>query len=162
MLEEELAIMRFKRGTRVEVLDRKELHLGYWRCGEIISVNRHCCTVRYYGKNRKNTLAKVSSSAVRPSQPHLGSPKKWVPGDVLEVFNDFSWKMGKVMKYLGRNSYVIRILGTSEQFRVDLSETRVRHSWHNSRWIVIGQVHHYSLRFHLSQKPLMVNLSFVW
>lgn len=140
-----IAIMRFRRGSRVEVLDRKELSLGSWRCGEIISVNRHSCTVRYYSQNRKNTLAKISSSAIRPCQPHLGNPKKWIPGDVMEVFNDFSWKMGKVINSLGRTSYVVQILGTSEQCRVHLSKTRLRRSWHNGRWIVIGQVNHYSL-----------------
>ncbi|OWM71721.1 uncharacterized protein LOC116197992 isoform X2 [Punica granatum] len=132
--------MRFTRGTRVEVLDRKELLLGSWRCGEIISSNGRTCTVRYYSPSRKNALAKVSGSVLRPCPPHLGIRKEWASGDVLEVLNDYSWRMAKVMKSLGGDSYVVRVLGTSEEFRVDVSETRVRQSWNNGKWIIIGQV----------------------
>ncbi|KAI3409308.1 ENT domain-containing protein [Psidium guajava] len=134
--------MAYKRGTRVEVLNIKELPSSSWRSAEIISGNGCNYMVRYYNYNGatvKNTLERVSSTAIRPCPPFLDISGNWVPGDVVEVFDSFSWKVATVSRALGKNYYLVRLLGGSQQLRVTSSDIRPRQSWQDGSWTLIGQ-----------------------
>lgn len=135
--------MRFKKGNKVEVLSKREVPSGSWRCAEIICGNGHNYTIRYDGyeqANGKTVLERVSRKAIRPCPPPLEISGSWVLGDVVEVFDNFSWKMSTISQVLGKNYYKVRILGSSREFEVFKFDIRVRQSWQDNKWVVIGKV----------------------
>lgn len=137
------APMRFKKGDKVEVLSQKEVPSGSWRCGEIICGNGHNYTVRYDGdaaSTDKTVFERVSRKAIRPCPPSLDVSEYWVPGDVVEVFNNYSWKMATISKILGKKYFLVRLLGSSLEFKVSKFDIRVRQSWLEDKWIVVGEV----------------------
>lgn len=141
--EDITAVMRFKKGDKVEVLSQKEVPSASWRCGEIIYGNGHNYTVRYDGDtdaSDKTLLERVSRKIVRPCPPTLDVSEYWVPGDVVEVFNNYSWKMATISKILGKKYFMARLLGSSLEFKVSKFDIRVRQSWQDDKWIVIGEV----------------------
>lgn len=129
--------MRFKKGTRVEVLTNKDVPSGSWRCAEIVSGNGHNYMVRYDGY--ETVLERVSRKEIRPCPPPPEIGINWVPGDVVEVFHCFSWKMATILKVLDKKCFLVRILGSSLEFRVSKCDTRARQSWQDNGWIVIGK-----------------------
>ncbi|XP_007013344.2 PREDICTED: uncharacterized protein LOC18588703 isoform X2 [Theobroma cacao] len=134
--------MRFKKGTKVEVLSKKEVPSGSWQCAEIISGNGHSYTVRYQGYSGatdKMIVERVSRKAIRPCPPALVVPDNWVPGDVVEVFDNFSWKMATVLGVLEKKYILVRLLGSSLEFKVSRFDIRVRQSWQDDEWVVIGK-----------------------
>ncbi|KAK8682921.1 hypothetical protein V6N13_039000 [Hibiscus sabdariffa] len=134
--------MRFKKGTRVEVLSRKEVPSGSWHCAEIISGNGHSYKVRYEGYSdatNKTIVETVSRKAIRPCPPAPAVSDTWVPGDVVEVFDNFSWKMATVLAILEENYILVRLLGSSMEFKVSKFGVRVRQSWQDNEWVVIGK-----------------------
>ncbi|EOY30963.1 RNA binding protein, putative isoform 4 [Theobroma cacao] len=134
--------MRFKKGTKVEVLSKKEVPSGSWQCAEIISGNGHSYTVRYQGYSGatdKMIVERVSRKAIRPCPPALVVPDNWVPGDVVEVFDNFSWKMATVLGILEKKYILVRLLGSSLEFKVSRFDIRVRQSWQDDEWVVIGK-----------------------
>ena len=148
-----LAIMRFKKGDKVEVLSKTEVPSGFWRCAEIICGNGHHYNVRYDGYQDATgevIVERVSRKAIRPCPPVLEITENWNPGDVVEVFQNFSWKMAKVLKVLGKKYILGRILGSSLEFKVSKFNIRVRQSWQDERWIRVGKVSfflHFPLNF---------------
>ncbi|ONK81005.1 uncharacterized protein A4U43_C01F24220 [Asparagus officinalis] len=65
--------MIFKEGTKVEVLDKRELP-----------------------SDVESTIDKVKRKAIRPCPPAaVEGLKCWVPGDIVEVYNNHSWKLGE-------------------------------------------------------------------
>ncbi|XP_031251609.1 uncharacterized protein LOC116109510 isoform X3 [Pistacia vera] len=134
--------MRFKKGDKVEVLSQKEVPSGSWRCAEIICGNGHNYTVRYDGyscANDKKFLDRVSRKSIRPCPPLLEVSEFWVPGDVVEVFDNFSWKMATISKVLGKKYFLVRLLGSSLEFKLKEFDIRVRQSWQDDKWAVIGE-----------------------
>lgn len=137
--------MGYKKGTRVEVMNIKELPTGSWRSAEIISGSGCNYMVRYYnhkGATVKNTLERVSSKAIRPCPPLLDISGNWVPGDVVEVFDSFSWKVATVSRALGKNYYLVRLLEAFQQLKVTSSDIRARQSWQDGSWTLIRQVNY--------------------
>nr|KJB64804.1 hypothetical protein B456_010G065700 [Gossypium raimondii] len=135
--------MRFKKGTKVEVLSKKEVPSGSWHCAEIISGNGHNYKVRYEAYSNavdKTIVEMVSRKAVRPCPPALVVSDNWVPGDVVEVFDNFSWKMATILAILEKKYVLVRLLGSSLEFRVSKFDIRVRQSWQDNEWVVIGKV----------------------
>ncbi|GLT26121.1 hypothetical protein SLA2020_012070 [Shorea laevis] len=133
--------MRFKKGSKVEILSKKSVPSGSWHRAEIICGNGHYYTVRYDDHSDvtdKMTLERVSRKAIRPCPPVKVSDN-WFPGDVVEVFDNFSWKMATVLKVLGKKYILVRLLGSSLEFRVTNSRIRLRQSWQNDKWVVIGK-----------------------
>ncbi|RVW54100.1 hypothetical protein CK203_080445 [Vitis vinifera] len=104
--------MKFRKGSKVEVLNKKEVPSGAWHCAEIISV--------------------MGTTTV------LGM-ESWVTGDVVEVFNDGSWKCAMVLKVTCAVYYLVRLLGSCHEFEVHKSNIRVRQAWIDDKWVVIGQ-----------------------
>ncbi|KAM1508349.1 uncharacterized protein LOC126605340 [Malus sylvestris] len=142
--------MRFKRGSNVEVLSKKEMPSGCWCCAKIICGNGHNYTVRYdaYEGNADNAVVeRVSRDAIRPCPPPLEVSENLIPGDVIEVFDKFSWKMATITKVLGMECFLIRPVGSSRQHKVRKFEIRVRQFWQDDKWVVIGKgLNHYENR----------------
>ncbi|XP_022729271.1 uncharacterized protein LOC111284688 [Durio zibethinus] len=134
--------MRFKKGNKVEVLSKKEMPSGSWHCAEIISGNGHSYTVRYEGYSGatdKTIVETVSRKVIRPCPPVPVVSDNWGPGDVVEVFDKFSWKMATVLGVLEKKYVLVRLLGSSLEFKVSRFDIRVRQSWQDNEWIVIGK-----------------------
>ncbi|KAF2317965.1 hypothetical protein GH714_041289 [Hevea brasiliensis] len=134
--------MRFKKGSRVEVSCKKGVPSGFWRCAEIISGNGHTYTIRYKGHTGTiddTIVERISRKAIRPCPPLPEIAENWVPGDVVEVFDDFSWKMATISKVLGKEYFLVRILGSYLEFKVSKFDIRIRQSWQADKWIVIGK-----------------------
>ena len=135
--------MRFKKGSKVEVLSKRKVPSGSWISAEIICGNGHNYTVRYDGHQSnidEAIVERVPGSAIRPCPPPVGGPEGWIPGDIVEVFDNFSWKMATVSKVLGKKYFLVRHLGSSLEFKVRKYDLRVRQSWQDDKWIVIGKV----------------------
>ncbi|THG03503.1 hypothetical protein TEA_021262 [Camellia sinensis var. sinensis] len=139
---ENIVIVRYKKGRIVEVLSKNEVPSGSWRCAEIICGNGHNYTVRYEmdpGATDEAIVERVSRKSIRPCPPPVKLSENCVPGDVVEVFQNFSWKMTTVSKVLGRNCFLVRLLGSSHEFEVSKVDLRVRQSWQGGKWFVIGK-----------------------
>ncbi|KAK9706114.1 hypothetical protein RND81_07G104900 [Saponaria officinalis] len=131
---------RFKKGTKVEVLSLKEGSSGSWRCAEIIDSNSRRFTVRYDGDFEllgNSKVEKVSRKAIRPYPAPVDVLQNWVPGDVVEVFHNFSWKMATILKGVGRDHVLVRLLGSALDIKVDKYDVRARLRWQDGEWIVI-------------------------
>nr|GEY85631.1 hypothetical protein [Tanacetum cinerariifolium] len=61
------------------------------------------------------------------------------PGDVVEVFHNLSWKVAIVSKAFGWDCFLVRLVGSFSEFEASKAEIRVRHSWQNDEWVVIGK-----------------------
>ncbi|XP_010535876.1 PREDICTED: uncharacterized protein LOC104811043 [Tarenaya hassleriana] len=132
--------MRFKKGSEVEVFSNREVPSGAWRIAEIISGNGHYYKVRYgsYACIASDG-ERVPRKSIRPLPPPGEVVKCWAPGDIVEVFENSSWKMAAVSKILARDCFLVRLLGSSLEFRATQFDIRVRQSWQNDGWITIGQ-----------------------
>ncbi|KAK6945062.1 ENT domain [Dillenia turbinata] len=134
--------MRFKKGSRVEVLNQTDMPSGSWQCGEIVCGNGHYYTVRYdWRANDGNdgVVERVSRNAIRLCPPTLEVLENWAVGDVLEVFHDFSWKMATVSKVLGRKKLMVRLICSAQEILVDSFDLRRRLSRQADYRIVIGK-----------------------
>ncbi|PSS20902.1 Protein EMSY-LIKE like [Actinidia chinensis var. chinensis] len=134
--------MIFKKGSKVEVLSKNEFPSGSWRCGEIIYGNGHYYTVRYemgHDAIDEAIVERVSRKSIRPCPPPVELSKNWVLGDVVEVFHNSAWKMATVSRILGRNYFLVRLLGSSHEFKISTFDLRVRQSWQDDKWFVIGK-----------------------
>ncbi|XVE54367.1 hypothetical protein DITRI_Ditri03aG0075200 [Diplodiscus trichospermus] len=134
--------MRFKKGAKVEVLIKTEVPSGSWHCAEIISGNGHIYTVRYEGysgTSNKTIVERVSRKAIRPRPPVSVVSDNWAPGDVVEVFVNFSWKMATVLRILEKKHILVRLLGSALEFKVSKFDIRERQSWQDNEWVVIGK-----------------------
>ncbi|ESQ42021.1 hypothetical protein EUTSA_v10014035mg [Eutrema salsugineum] len=128
--------MRFKKGTKVEVLSKSSVPAGAWRSAEIISGNGHYYTVAY---DSEAGTERVPRKSMRPEPPPLQVLDSWAPGDILEVFENCSWKIAVVSKVLEKDCFLIRLLGSSLKVKANKSDIRVRQSWQDNEWIMIGQ-----------------------
>lgn len=134
--------MRYKKGSQVEVLSKREAPSGSWRCAEIISGNGHTYSVKYdcYSPDMDGAVERVPRKAIRPCPPPVKFPRNLVPGDIVEVFEHNSWKLGEVSRVSGGHYFFVRLLGSSRQFRAEISGIRLRQSWHHNKWVVIQKV----------------------
>ncbi|GAV70560.1 ENT domain-containing protein/Agenet domain-containing protein [Cephalotus follicularis] len=134
--------MRFKKGNRVEVLSTNEVSSGAWRCAVIVASNGHNYTVKYdcsLGMINEAMIERVSRNLIRPFPPPAMGVEGWKAGDVVEVFDDFSWKIATVLKVMRGNYYLVRIVGSLKEFQVHKVKIRVRQSWKDDKWVVIGK-----------------------
>ncbi|XP_008792095.2 uncharacterized protein LOC103708790 isoform X2 [Phoenix dactylifera] len=131
--------MRFKKGNKVEVLNKKEVPSGSWWPAEIISGNGHNYYVRYdfYLANMGTAMDRVPRKVIRPCPPSLKGPRNWVPGDIVEVLDNNSWKLAEVSRVVGDGYFFVRLLGSCREFKVRTSDLRLRQSWQDKKWVVI-------------------------
>ncbi|KAJ0766607.1 putative ENT domain, Agenet-like domain, Agenet domain, plant type, ENT domain-like superfamily [Helianthus annuus] len=130
--------MKYKRGSTVEVFCDQS-----WRCARIVSSKGQNYTVSYDvypGFTSKDDVEHISVKSIRPCPPLLECSECWVPGDVAEVFHNLSWKMAIVLKDIGLDQFIVRLVGSLQEFEVTKSELRVRQSYQNGQWIVTGKV----------------------
>nr|XP_017237518.1 PREDICTED: uncharacterized protein LOC108210650 isoform X3 [Daucus carota subsp. sativus] len=136
-------MMIYKKGSRVEILCEDELPSGSWRSAEIICGDGYNFKVRYdeyFGAAGGETVVEwISEKLMRPCPPQVELRDDWIRGAVLEVFHNLSWKMATVSKVLGRNSFVVRLVGSSSEFKVRRLDLRVRQCWQHNVWTVIGK-----------------------
>nr|XP_043623160.1 uncharacterized protein LOC122594938 [Erigeron canadensis] len=134
--------MKYKKGSIVEVLTTNELPYHSWRCAKIVSRNRQDYTVRYNvypGFTNQEIVECVSTKFLRPCPP-IVEFSECRPGDVVEVFHELSWKMAVVSKAFSEDLFLVRFVGSVIEFEATKSEIRVRQSWQNDEWVVIGKV----------------------
>lgn len=134
--------MRFKKGSKVEVLNKREDPAGSWWCAEIISGNGHYYYVRYDRNlpDFDSSVERVPRRAIRPCPPSEKGRLDWVPGDIVEVLNNFSWILAKIVMFSGGESFSVRILSSSKELIVHSSCIRLRKSWQDNKWIVFQKV----------------------
>ncbi|KAI4337343.1 hypothetical protein L6164_015772 [Bauhinia variegata] len=103
--------MRFKKGSKVEILSNREVPSGEWRLAEIISGNRHTYSVQYDCSSITNEaiVERVPRKVIRPCPP-------------LVKGGDF---------------YLVRLIGSCKEFQVHKSSMRARQSWQDEQWIVM-------------------------
>ncbi|KAK4539761.1 hypothetical protein RGQ29_031882 [Quercus rubra] len=132
--------MRFMKGSKVEVLKNKQVPPGEWHCAKIISGNGHTYSVMYEGSlelRSEAVVERVPRKSIRPCPPPVESMEGWAVGDVAEVFDAVSWRVAMILKVLGGNYHLVRLLGSYEKFRVHKSNIRVRQIWQDDQWVVI-------------------------
>ena len=135
--------MRFKKGSKVEVLCKKDVSVGAWRCAEIILDGGDTYRVRCEptsGMSNGKVVEGVPSTNIRPCPPRVESVTNWAPGDILEVLDAGSWKTATVLNVMEGDCYLIRILGSFQEFKVHLSKTRLRQTWKDDKWLILGKV----------------------
>ncbi|XP_054821723.1 uncharacterized protein LOC129320339 isoform X2 [Prosopis cineraria] len=135
--------MRFKKETKVEVLCKTVVPSGSWRCAEIICGKGHHYSIRYDGNDDGTTgeaiVERVPRKAIRPCPPVLELTEDWRPGDVVEVYQKFSWSMAVVLKVFGEKHVLVRLLGSYFQFKVNKTDIRIRQCWQDEEWILVGK-----------------------
>ncbi|XP_052210055.1 uncharacterized protein LOC127813230 [Diospyros lotus] len=133
--------MKFRKGSKVEVMSKKVVPFS-WRCAEIVSGNKFTYSVKYdsyQGSSSEPIVERVSRKAIRPCPPTMEGIVNCEVGDVVEAFGNTSWKIATVSKVLDRDLYLVRLLGTPQEFKVHKSNTRVRQCWQDNTWFVIGK-----------------------
>ncbi|KAL8504172.1 hypothetical protein ACS0TY_022779 [Phlomoides rotata] len=150
--------MRFKIGDNVEVMNNKDVPVS-WRTAEILSASGHTYTVQYdyYPDMVKDPdLEIVPRKFVRPRPPPAQGVESFMTGDIVEVFYQHSWKIAAILNILRarkginkkktdltvaafQDQYLARLLGCSQELVVDRSNIRVRQSWHDGKWILMGK-----------------------
>ncbi|KAI3419005.1 uncharacterized protein J3R85_013518 [Psidium guajava] len=133
--------MRLKKGSKVEVLSMKEDLIGAWVYSEIISGNGRnyyvkCCG---YPGNGGKTVERVPRKVIRPCPPPAEGIGVWVPGDVVEVLHNLSWKTAIVEEVFHENHFLVRPVGSFRHFNVHKRYLRARQIWKDGNWFVVGK-----------------------
>uniref|UniRef100_A0A0D9WRU2 Agenet domain-containing protein n=1 Tax=Leersia perrieri TaxID=77586 RepID=A0A0D9WRU2_9ORYZ len=130
--------MKFVKGNKVEVLQEAEVPLGSWRGAEIVLGNAESFYVRYDPSPVDTCAAveRVHRRLIRPCPPPDDSVC-WAIGDILEAFDSYSWKISEMVRVLGKDYYLVRLLGSSLELRIHASELRLRKHWKDGKWTVL-------------------------
>ena len=144
--------MRYKKGMKVEILEKKEVPSGCWRPAEILSGNGRTYSVKYDppSPGTEGLWERVPRKLVRPRPPSGCDQIDWFPGDILEVFDHSSWKIAEVLRTAGQVYFSVRLLGSSQTLALHRSDLRLRQCWENDRWVPVGKVPPFSLSLSLS------------
>ncbi|KAK4435793.1 hypothetical protein Salat_0742800 [Sesamum alatum] len=121
-----------------------------WRVAEILSGNGHTYRVQYDpypGMASIQMVETVSRKFVRPCPPLVQGVDNCIAGDIVEVFYEYAWKIAAILKVLGckkeskskRIRYLVRLLGCSQELIVDESNIRIRQTWQDDKWNLIGK-----------------------
>ncbi|XP_020548892.1 uncharacterized protein LOC105166821 isoform X3 [Sesamum indicum] len=150
--------MRFKKGDKVEVMDSKDVPVS-WRAAEILSCIGHTYRVQYdsYPGMASNQMVEmVPLKFLRPRPPLVQGVESCIAGDIVEVFYEYSWMIAAILKVPGvkktnkrnkinpqdaafQNQYLVRLLGCSQELVIDRSDIRMRQTWHDDKWILMGK-----------------------
>ncbi|KAL2236094.1 UNVERIFIED_CONTAM: hypothetical protein Sindi_1341600 [Sesamum indicum] len=117
--------MRFKKGDKVEVMDSKDVPVS-WRAAEILSCIGHTYRVQYdsYPGMASNQMVEmVPLKFLRPRPPLVQGVESCIAGDIVEVFYEYSWMIAAILKELV----------------IDRSDIRMRQTWHDDKWILMGK-----------------------
>ncbi|CAI0444465.1 unnamed protein product [Linum tenue] len=131
--------MRFKKGSKVEVLGKEE---GVWRLGEITSGKGHTYSVKYdvsMFASGEDAEERVPRKAIRPYPPFVAYLDTWSVGDVVEIYVNLSWRTAVVMEVLDGNYYSVKLTGTARELQVNKINIRVPQLWQDGEWFVMGK-----------------------
>ncbi|XP_038880217.1 uncharacterized protein LOC120071880 isoform X2 [Benincasa hispida] len=136
--------MKFKKGSKLKIMSKKKVALGPQCSLEALrsnGPNYMAGHVKSKGVNNHALVEQVSQKVVMPCHTHLDLSEAWAPGDVVEVFDNNSWKMATVSEVLGKMHILVRLLGSSQEFKVRKTDIRVRQSWKDDddAWVMVGK-----------------------
>ncbi|KAJ8899316.1 hypothetical protein K2173_018290 [Erythroxylum novogranatense] len=136
-------MMKLRKGDVVEVLRREHDPCSSWFLGRIIEVDKNYYVVRYgisADRDQERFVEKVQKQDVRP-QPPCRKRKKWIVGDVVEVFDSQCWRAGKITKVWNKENFCVRLFGPGSVQVMEFHESnlRIRQAWHENKWFVIGK-----------------------
>ncbi|KAM7254029.1 hypothetical protein ACFE04_031711 [Oxalis oulophora] len=131
--------MKYRKGDEVEVMRD-----SFWFPAKIVSVSSHGYVVKYslyVDLDGKQAVEKrvTQGDVIRPVPPRDKS-RKWLAGEVAEVFNGCCWREGKVSKVLKNNRYVIKLFRSILLKQFHESDLRIRKVWHHGNWLEIREV----------------------
>ncbi|XP_023004182.1 uncharacterized protein LOC111497581 [Cucurbita maxima] len=124
--------MKFKHGSKLKILSKKKVPLGPQCLMEAIRSNGANYIVRHVkskGGSNHAMVEQVSQKVIVPCHTHLDVKGAWAPGDVVEVFDNNSWKIATISEVLGKMHILVRLLGSSQEFKVRKTNIRVRQPW---------------------------------
>ncbi|XP_057824352.2 uncharacterized protein LOC131036469 isoform X3 [Cryptomeria japonica] len=130
--------MKFKEGCMVEVCSSDGGSFQSWFRARIISCNANCYQVEYdnlLNDHGKHYVKNVRADAVRPEPPHMTETRKLAPGHVIEVYDNHSWKVGRVLKALPGRLFVVKLMESLRQRTFHQSVIRARLFWENEGWL---------------------------
>ncbi|XP_009775015.1 uncharacterized protein LOC107778877 isoform X1 [Nicotiana tabacum] len=133
--------MRFKKGSKVEVMNKNNSPVS-WTPAEILSGNGHTYSVRYdcyRGMESEMTVERVARRDIRPCPPPLEGVQNGETGQIIEVFDNCSWKTARIVNVLNRGYYLVHPTGCPQEIKVHRSNTRVRQCWQDEKWHLIGK-----------------------
>ncbi|CAL9085411.1 unnamed protein product [Musa textilis] len=85
-------------------------------------------------------IEKVHERDVRPCPPHAPGTEHWMVGDIVEVFDAHSWRVGKIAKVLNDDYVVTKIFGSIQLKEFHASNLRSRRAWQNNHWVMINKI----------------------
>ncbi|GAV65979.1 Agenet domain-containing protein [Cephalotus follicularis] len=150
--------MRLTRGTNVEVLSRKKVPTGAWHSAVILSGNGHTYSVRYDSYDETTgevVIERVPRKALRPYPPPVVGADNWVPGNLVEVFHDESWKTATVTEVMGDYNLSVKLLGASEEFRAPRSHLRIKQCFCKGKWVAVGRAQYNISSVEKNAKPTL-------
>jgi|UniRef100_A0A2N9IBM0 hypothetical protein len=132
-------MMRFYRGSRIEVLDcRVARPVGAWSCAEVTKLEDdrgEWFSVKYRDGRVENF---VRISCIRPCPPPLEFVGELEPGDLAEFCVSYNWITTTVLKALDDDNYMVRQLGGDyKEFVINRAILRVPQDWREGKWSVI-------------------------
>ncbi|GLJ34815.1 hypothetical protein SUGI_0701120 [Cryptomeria japonica] len=157
--------MKFKEGHRVEVCRSDGGTLRSWYRARIISHNRDCYRVQYdnlLNDHGKHVVEDVYADIVRPEPPTMTETRKLGPGDLIEVYDNHSWREGRVIKALPSRLFVVKLMEPLRQRSFHQSVIRPRLFWENDSWlhhVEVGRDHLARMKFQV-QKELHIGCQF--
>ncbi|KAL0559382.1 hypothetical protein IC582_003991 [Cucumis melo] len=137
-------MMKFKKGSKLKILSKKKVALGPQCSMEALRSNGPnyiAGHVKSKGVDNHAMVKQVSPKVITPCHTHLDFSGAWAPGDVVEVFDNNSWKLATVSEVLGKMHILVRLLGSSREFKVRKTDIRVRQSWKDDdmAWVMVGK-----------------------
>lgn len=82
----------------------------------------------------------VKKDDVRTHRPVGMRKGRWVLGDITEVLDRNSWRLGKIAKVLKDDYFVIRVTGCMQMREFHISCLRFPHAYHGKQSAVIDKV----------------------
>ncbi|XP_065861054.1 uncharacterized protein [Euphorbia lathyris] len=130
--------MKFEEENSVEILKGKEGGSELWFPGSIISQVGEYYVVKYeFGDSLgEPAIEKVKKEDVRPVPPYRRR-KRWMVGDVAQVFDIRCWRLGKIVKVLKKTVFVIRLFGSIQLKEFHESSLRIWQVWHQNKWSLV-------------------------
>ncbi|GLJ34830.1 hypothetical protein SUGI_0701380 [Cryptomeria japonica] len=130
--------MKSKEEYMVEVCRSDGGLLQSWFRAKIISCKPDGYRVEYdnlLNDHGKHFVEDVRADAVRPEPPRMTEIRKLAPGHMVEVYDNLSWKVGKVLKALPGRLFVVKLMESLRQRTFHQSVIRPRLFWENEGWL---------------------------
>ncbi|ONK68028.1 uncharacterized protein A4U43_C05F6440 [Asparagus officinalis] len=85
-------------------------------------------------------MGKVQRKEIRPCPPPMERWGDFNPGDIVEVFDNNSWKSAKIVEVRDSGKYSVVIhYGSSSMLEVHKSNIRVRQYWNGNGWVLVDK-----------------------